>query len=166
MGGRMMSMSMRRSMRCRFVDDDAEQLFVAATHRLTPPPCQMWPMGVDEGASEAGSVDLSNTRRNGTRIEWPPWWGCFCEIRYLEISVESALAIEVLMAQRHFLMLPPRRCKVETTIRNGEGGQLLITSGWFRCDGSIAKLGRRGAMKRVEKRPEAWRQLAQFWYPK
>ena len=43
--------------------------------------------------------------------------------------MESALAIEVLMAQRYFLMLPPRRCEVETTIGNGEGGQLLITSG-------------------------------------
>ena len=42
---------------------------------------------------------------------------------------ESARAIGVLMAQRYFLMLPRQRCNVETTIRNGEGGQLLITSG-------------------------------------
>jgi hypothetical protein len=42
---------------------------------------------------------------------------------------ESARAIEVLMAQRYFLMLPRQRCNVEITIRNGEGGQLWITNG-------------------------------------
>ena len=75
---------------------------------------------------------------------------------------ESARAIEVLMAQRHFLMLPRRRCNVETTIRNGEGGQLWIINGWFCGDGSITNLVKRGAMKC----PEAWWQLAQSWYPK
>ena len=75
---------------------------------------------------------------------------------------ESARAIEVLMAQHHFLMLPHRRCNVETTIRNGEGGQLWIINGWFCGDGSITNLVKRGAMKC----PEAWRQLAHFWYPK
>ena len=42
---------------------------------------------------------------------------------------ESARAIEVLMAQRYFLMLPCWHCNVKTTIRNGEGGQLWITNG-------------------------------------
>ena len=42
---------------------------------------------------------------------------------------ESARAIEVLMAPCYFLMLPHRRCNVETTIRNGEGGQLWIING-------------------------------------
>jgi hypothetical protein len=59
-------------------------------------------------------------------------------------------------------MLPRQRCNVEITIRNGEGGQLWITNGWFCGDGSITNLGKRGAMKC----PEAWRQLTQFWYPK
>ena len=51
----------------------------------------------------------------------------------------------VLMAQRYFLMLPCQRCNVETTIRNGEGGQLWITNGcWFHGYGSITNLGREG----------------------
>ncbi len=42
---------------------------------------------------------------------------------------ESACLTEVLMAQRFFLMLPCQRCNIETTIRNGAGGQLWITNG-------------------------------------
>jgi hypothetical protein len=41
---------------------------------------------------------------------------------------ESARAIEVLMAQHYFQMLPCQHCNVKTTIRNGEGGQLWITN--------------------------------------
>jgi hypothetical protein len=42
---------------------------------------------------------------------------------------ESASATGVLMAQRYFLMLPCQRFNVETTIRNGEGGQLWSANG-------------------------------------
>ena len=59
------------------------------------------------------------------------WSGCHGEIVFVKIGAvgESASAIEVLMAQRYFLMLPRRCGNVETTIRNGEGGQLWITNG-------------------------------------
>jgi hypothetical protein len=51
-----------------------------------------------------------------------------CDVKIGAVG-ESARAIEVLMVQHYFLMLTRQRCNDETTIRNGERGQLWITNG-------------------------------------
>ena len=60
----------------------------ARTRRLTPRPYRMRPMGVDGSASAVGSVQLPDWRRNGSRMERPPWWDRFCEMRNLELLVK------------------------------------------------------------------------------
>ena len=148
------------------VNDGSGWFLAITTSRLTAPVDWQSSLVVDGSDVAVGVSNSKQWLSTGMGNGWTSWLHRFSWMDGIRISAQVQQQGRVQMAQRYFLMLPRRRCNVGTTIRNGEGGQLLITSGWLCGDGSITKLGNERGDERAMKRPEVWRHLAQFWYPK